>query len=52
MSSDHWSAAQPQPDRVLVVQELLEQIEVARAAGEVSLVVSLEAEYRLLRGDL
>lgn len=40
------------PDRVLVLQELLEQIERARAAGDASLVASLQAEYRLARGDL
>ena len=40
------------PDRLLVVQELLEQIEQARADGDWALVASLEAEYRLLRGEL
>ena len=40
------------PDRVLVLQEILEEIEQARADGDEQLVASLQAEYRLARGDL
>ena len=40
------------PDRVLVLQEILKEIEQARAEGDEHLVASLRAEYRLARGDL
>lgn len=40
------------PDRVLVLQDLLADIEQARMAGDAALVALLESEYRLLRGAL
>lgn len=51
MAMQEWAVA-PLPDRVLLVQDLLEQLELARVAGDQQLVDSLEAEYRLLRGEL
>jgi hypothetical protein len=41
------------PDRVLVLQELLEQIDQVSQAGDPDgELASLQAEYRLLRGEL
>lgn len=51
MGMKEWVVA-PAPDRVLLVQDLLEQLELARMAGDLQLVASLQAEYRLLRGEL
>lgn len=43
----------PVPDRVLVLQELLEQIDQVSQAGDPDgELASLQAEYRLLRGEL